>query len=112
MLKKIIDQKLVSMLCVCALTFVLGGLIWFVAVAWETASPLILHFNDMGVTQVGDFGAVVGIGCLAILVVLLNTFIALELAARDRFLGIFTAGVNLTFAVLLFIAAAAIISVN
>jgi hypothetical protein len=113
MLKKITGQKLVSILCVISLIFVVGGLVWFAVVSYSIAGPLVLHFNSVvGVTQVGDFGMVVGVGFLAVLIVLLNSIIAVELAARDRFLGIFTAGTNLAFAVLLFIATAAIISVN
>jgi hypothetical protein len=113
MLKKINGHKLVSILCACALAFVLGGMVWFVAAVHGVTGPLILHFNDTaGVTQVGNLGVIFGIGFLAILMVVLNAAIALELAARDRFLGDFAAVTNLAFAVLLFIAAAAIISVN
>ena len=113
MLHKITGQKLVSILCGVALAFVIGGWTWFMVAARGVTGPLVLHFNSMvGVTQVGNSATIFGVGLLAVLVVGLNSIIAVELAARDRFLGIFTAGMNLTFAVLLFIAAAAIISVN
>ena len=113
MFKKFTDYKLVSLLCICALAFILGSFIWFAIVAHGVTSQLILHFNDVvGVTQVGNFSIILEIGFLAILIVFLNTAIALELAGRDRFLGVFTAGVNLTIAILLFIATSVIIGVN
>jgi hypothetical protein len=113
MLKKITDHTLVPILCGVSLAFVLGGFIWFIAATHAIASPLILHFNSTaGVTQVGDFGAMFGIGILAILVMFLNVAITIELSGRNRFLGIFAAGITLVLAVLLFVAAAAIIGVN
>lgn len=75
--------------------------------------PLIIHFNDLeGITAVGTPTSLAFMAALGTAVVVINSLIALELEERDRFLGKLTAAVTLVFAVLLFIAFAAIINVN
>jgi hypothetical protein len=113
MFQKFINHKLVFILCGASLAFVLGGFLWACFALQGLRSPLLLHFAGLfGEVQVGGFGSVIGAGVLGLLVVLINSAVAVELDSRDAFLGKFTAALTLAFAVLLFIAAAAIISVN
>ena len=65
-----------------------------------------------GITAVGSPTNLVFVGFLGTVVVIMNFFIALELEARNRFLGKLVAALTLLFAVLLFIAFAVIINVN
>ena len=114
MLAKIIRAKAVSVLCFLSFLFVLGGSLWAdLALRGVANAPLILHFNDIdGITSVGSLATIIFIGLLGLAIVIMNFFIALEFDARDRFLGKFTAVLTLIFAILLFIAFAAIINVN
>jgi hypothetical protein len=113
MFRKFTDHKLVSALCAASLAFVLGGLFWAYFALRGVQSPLILHFSNLaGVTQVGGLLPILGVGFLGLVMVLVNSAVAFELDSRDAFLGKFTAAMTLAFAVLLFIAASVIISVN
>ncbi len=100
--------------CAAALAFVVGGFAWaFFALRAAGTDSLILHFNSVqGITNVGGLGFVAFIAVLALLVVLMNFAVAREFTARDRFFGKFLAVMTLVFAILLFLAFAAIISVN
>lgn len=106
--------KAVGILSLAALAFVLGGSLWaYFALGGAGNTPLILHFDDIsGITAVGSLKNLIFVGLLGVIVVIMNFFIALELEERDRFLGKLTAALTLLFAVLLFIAFAAIINVN
>lgn len=122
--KKIVRSKAVSVMSLAALVLALGGALRAYAVlggasggsggTFGTAgTPLILHYNDLlGVTAVGGIGVVAFMGIFGAAAVLLNFFVALELDARDRFLGKLAAAATLVFAALLFIAFAAIMNVN
>ena len=114
MSRKIADSKVVSITSLVALVFVVGGWLWaYFALHTIANSPLILHFNDItGITSIGSFSSLLFIGVLGVVVVVMNFFIALELDARDRFLARLTVAVTFIFAVLLFLAFAAIIAVN
>ena len=97
-----------------SLAFAVAGWVWaYVALRGVTNAPLILHFDDLtGITAVGAFGNIMFVGFLGTAIVIMNFFIALEFEPRDRFLGKLAAAVTFIFAVLLFIAFAAIINVN
>ena len=73
----------------------------------------MLHFNDIsGITDVGNLWGIVSMGILGVAVTVIDFFIAMELEERDRFLGKMVAVASVLFAVLLFIAFAAILSFN
>jgi len=113
MLEKFNEHKLIAVLCGIAMAFVLGSFLWLYGALHSIQGPLILHYNaDRGVTQTGNFGSLMGIGILGVIMVAVDTAIALELADRDRFWGTFLAAMTLVLAVLLFIAVSAIIGVN
>lgn len=114
MFKKILRHRIVSAIFFGSFLLVAGGAAWaWAALAGVTGSPLILHFDDIeGITAVGGAGSFVFMGILGVAVVLLNFAIALELEERNPFLGKITAGMTAIFAILLFIAFAAIINVN
>jgi hypothetical protein len=120
MIERFFYKNVISVLCGAALAFVLGGFVWAclalrgVGVADpDGSSSLILHFaNGVGITSVGGLDLIIFMGIFGLLVVAMNFAIARELESRDRFFGRFLAVMTLVFAVLLFIAFAAIINVN
>lgn len=114
MIKKIINHKAVSAACLGAIAVALGGFCWAFFRLWSMRNgPLVLHFNDMkGITEIGGFWDIVSMGALVVTITIVNFFIAIELEERDRFLGKVVAVGSVFFAVLLFIAFAAILSIN
>jgi hypothetical protein len=114
MVKKFIRHKEVSILSLSAFILSAGGFAWaYFALRGVVGTPLILHFDDIsGVTAIGGLGTLVFVGCFGVIVTLVDFLIALELDARDRFLGKLVAALTLMFAILLFIAFVAIINVN
>jgi hypothetical protein len=113
--QKFLEHRVVTSLFGVALVFVLGGFLWAVIALMPIAHsiPLILRFNDVdGITNVGGMGQIIFMGFFGVLVVGMNYAIALEFDVRRPFFGKFLAGMTLAFAVLLFLAFAAIISVN
>lgn len=115
-LKKFFNENFIIISCSAAIAFVLGGFVWaFFALRLAGGETFILHFSDLnGITNVGGLGGIVFMGAFGLLVVLINFAIAREFAGRDRagFFGKFIATLTLLFAVLLFLAFAAIINVN
>lgn len=114
MIKKILRYRAVSATSFAAIAFVLGGFLFaYFDLRRIGVGPLILHFDDIeGVTSVGSLRTVVFVGVLGLMTTIMNFFIALELEARDRFLGKIAAAVTLIIAILLFIAFLAIVNVN
>ncbi len=114
MIKKIARYRLVSLFSLASLALVAGGFFWaYGALLNVGAEPLILHFNDMdGITATGGFSNLLFMGILGALIVIVNFFIAIELEARDHFLGKVVASVTLILAVLLFLGFTAILNVN
>jgi uncharacterized membrane protein len=115
MTKKIIKYKAVSAACLGAIAIALGGFLWVYFRLRNTAGGglLVLHFNDMnGITDVGNLWGIVSMGILGVAIAVVNFFIAMELEERDRFLGKVVAVASVFFAVLLFIAFAAILGIN
>jgi hypothetical protein len=113
MLERIKRNKLVSGLIAASAAFILGGFAWAMASFDAAKGPFILHFNDLaGITSAGGTAIVVFAGIFGIAVVLVNGCLAFEFAERNAFFGKLTAILTLVFAILLFIAFAAILSVN
>ena len=113
MFEKIKKYKLVSGLLACSAIFVLAGFIRAIFLIVGTSGPFVVHFNDMqGITLSGGAGTVMFAGIFGIVVVALNGSVALEFEGRNVFFGRLISVVTLVFAVLLFIAFAAILSVN
>jgi len=114
MLKRIQKHRIVSIVSGAAVLFTLGGFFWaYFALRAVGSGPFILHFNDIdGITQVGGLSSLVFMGFFGLVVTLMNFAIALELEEKDGFLGKITAVATLGFAILLFIAFAAILNVN
>ena len=113
MIKKILRYKGISIAFGIGFFCILGATLWVYFVLRNAASVLILHFNNVvGINQIGGVTQLIGVGVTGLVVVIANFLIALELEARDLFLGKLLAAVTLLFAILLFIAFAAIISVN
>jgi len=114
MIKKILNHKTIAITSLVSLVLVIGGFFWLLfALRALGIGPFILNFNDIqGITRTGGIGDVVTMGILAVLIVLINFFLAMELADRDRVLGKMVAGITLAGAILLFIAFVAILNAN
>jgi len=107
-------HKAVGAACLAAIAIALGGFLWaYFGLRGAVGVPLVVHFNDMnGITDVGDLRDIASIGILGIIVTVVDFFIAMELEERDLFLGKVVAVASVFFAVLLFIAFAAILGIN
>ncbi len=112
--KKCLSRSPVVAMSCAAIAISLGGAIWmWFALRAAGPGPFILGFDDMqGITRTGGMGDVSVILAVAVAVAVINAFVALELDARDPWLGKMVAGITLAAAVLLFIAFAAIINAN
>ncbi|MBI5220857.1 MAG: hypothetical protein HY978_03430 [Candidatus Liptonbacteria bacterium] len=113
MLNKVIRHPLIGALCALALMVTLGGWMWVYLTLRGIGQPLILHFNPLvGINQVGNVWNLARIAGLGVTVIVVNYLIALELDERYPFVGKLLASGALVFALLLFVAFAAIIAVN
>lgn len=113
MIKKILKFRVTSLIFLVSFVFVLGAALWSYFALRTVGGPIILHFSNFsGITQIGDLSSLVLFGVGAIVVVVINFFIVLELEERDKFLGKLMAAATLIFALLIFIGFAAIIGVN
>jgi len=113
MFERFKKYKMVSGLLAASAIFVLTGFIWALAGLRTMSGPMLLHFNDLqGITATGNTSVIVFAGIFGMVVVVLNTCLAFEFEERSPFFGKLTAVLTLTFAILLFIAFAAILSVN
>jgi hypothetical protein len=113
MANKFLKYKTISIVSLISILTALGALLWAYFSLRGVGGPLILHFDDIeGITSVGSIGNLLFTGFLGTLITFINSFLAVELEDRDPFLGKLVAGLTLIFAVLLFIAFAAILNVN
>jgi large subunit ribosomal protein L21 len=87
MLKKLLKYRTISILSALSACFVIGGFLWaYFALRTINTPVFILHFNDMaGITQVGSLGTLITTGVFGLLMVVINTFIALGFEERDPF---------------------------
>lgn len=113
MFSRIIHDKFISGCFISAAAFVVGGAAWAYGALRSINQPLILHFSSyVGINQVGGLGELLGVATVAMVVVLLNFFLAANAREHDVFLSRFISAATFVFAVLIFIGFAAIISVN
>ena len=113
MICKILKFRLVSGLFLLSLISVAGSYLWAYLALQSVGGPLIIHFNsESGINQTGTLVDLLWFVVTAILVVIINFFIALELEARDWFWGKLLASATLFFALLILVGFASIISVN
>jgi hypothetical protein len=113
MTRKIKQYPWVSAMGGMALLLVLAGPIWLLIALAGSRTSLVVHFNDLqGITALGGSGTFIFMGIFGILVVLINVAFSFELESRHSFFGKVVAAGTLGFAILLFIACAAILSVN
>jgi hypothetical protein len=113
MFEEIKKYKLVSGFLAASAVFVVAGFIWAFVALQRMNGPHILHFDELrGITAVGGAGVIIFAGIFGMAVVIINGFLAMALEKRSVLFGKLTAVLTLVFAILLFIAFAAIISVN
>lgn len=75
--------------------------------------PLVIHFDDInGITKMGNFTDIILIAVTGIIITILNFFISIKIEKRDKFLAKVISIVSILFAVLLFIAFTAILTMN
>jgi hypothetical protein len=93
--------------------FVLGGWLRTWLALRGIQSPLILHFSDYtGINQIGGMAQVHGLGITGAVIVGLNLLLARALQEHESRWARILAGATLFVSILLFMALAAIISVN
>ncbi|MDO8536789.1 MAG: hypothetical protein Q7R94_00915 [bacterium] len=112
MWKKVVKFRSISFIFLTSFLLIAGGCLWAYIVLHNSSVPLILHFNDMGINQIGSFWEILWIGITGIVMAIINFGIALELEERDWFWGKVLAAGTLLLGVLIFAGLAAIISVN
>ncbi|MBI2033772.1 MAG: hypothetical protein HYT13_01600 [Candidatus Liptonbacteria bacterium] len=113
MIQKFIRFKITSAAFFASLTLVLSGWLWAYFSLRNLPPPYILRFvSNLGVTQLGDLQDIAAAGAVAMISVLLNFILAFELETKAKFLAKLLTFSTLTFAALIFIGFAAIISVN
>ncbi len=113
MFQKISRFKITSAAFLASLALVLSGWLWAYFSLSSLPPPYILRFvGNVGVTQLGDFWDLSAAGAVAVTAVLLNFILAFELETKAKFLAKLLTFSTLTFAALIFIGFAAIISVN
>lgn len=111
--EKVLKLRIKGPLFLVSFALVFGGVLWTYFSLGGASGPVIIHFDSLtGISLIGSFWSLVGFGIMALIIVTFNFLIAFELRERDRFLARLAAVVTLLFAVLIFIALAAIISVN
>ena len=113
MLEKFKKYRLVSVSLLASFLLVIAGFIWAMFQLGKVSGPLILHFDDLrGIVAVGGAGFISFMGIFGLVMVILNGSIAFELEGKNKFFGKALAVFTLVLATLLFIAFAAILSVN
>ena len=113
MIQKFIQFKITSSAFLVSLTLVLSGWLWAYFSLKSIPSPYVLGFaKNLGVTKLGDLQDLSAAGAVAMISVLLNFMLAFELETKSKFLAKLLTFSTLTFAALIFIGFAAIISVN
>lgn len=111
--EKVKRHPAVSILLFLSFFFVLAGFVWAMISLGKMNEPFILHFDDLqGITAIGGRGLLVFMGIFGMVMVLINGSLAFELETRNGFLGKLIAVLTLILSGLLFIAFAAILSVN
>ena len=113
MIQKFVKFKITRAAFLASLALVLSGWLWAYFSLRSLPSPYIIRFvSNIGVTQLGDLQDIAAVGAVAVVSVLLNFMLAFELETRSKFLAKLLVFSTLTFAALIFIGFAAIISVN
>jgi hypothetical protein len=113
MMQRIRKFRFISSIFLTSLIFIFGGMVWAYFALRGVKTPLVLHFNNLaGINQIGSSADLLRFGGTAIVFIILDLFLALELETRDIFLGKLLAAAALFFSILIFIGFAAIISVN
>jgi hypothetical protein len=110
---KILRYKVISAAFGLCFVLVGGGVLWAYVALKNVSGPLILHYNSIEyITQIGDLRALLAAGVFGLIALLVNFILALELKEREWFLGELLAAGSVFMSTLIFIAFAAIISVN
>lgn len=113
MFHQLSKHKLISGLLAASALFVVGGFAWALISLGRINGPFIAHFDDLfGIAPAAGRGTVIFAGIFSMVAVFVNGCLAIEFEERNALFGKLTAILTLVFAILLFIAFAAILSVN
>ncbi len=112
MFKKFLKFKIISAAFFLSIFFVASGWLWAFLTLRKISQPLILHFNDSSINQIGSLKDLTAIAILGIITVIADFFLAFEFEKKDWFWGKLVAAAGLFVSILIFIGFAAIISVN
>ena len=108
-----LKHRILYSIFLASFALVLGGTLWAYFALRLSSGPVIIHFNALsGINLIGSFWSIVGFGATGLVMIAANFFIALELEERDGFMGKLVAAETVLLAGLIFVALAAIISVN
>ena len=107
------ESGMVAILISLSFLLVVSGTLWSYFALHGIHERLVIHFNDEdGITQLGDLKDILNLGLAGFLIVFINGGLARRFDERDKIWGKIIAIATLFLAVLIFIALAAIISVN
>ena len=110
---KILKFRIISSIFLASFIMVLGGTLWAYFSLRGASGPVVIHFNDLtGINLIGGYSDLIMMGIAGLIFIFVNFLITLELEERDRFLGKLAAAATVLLSILIFIALAAIISVN
>jgi amino acid permease len=111
MLKKLVKFKTIGLIFLASFIVVCGGALWAYFILSAAGGALTIHFNDIaGINQLGRVSDLLLVGGTAAIIVVVNFFLTLEIAARDKFFAWLFTAATLVFAILIFIGFAAIIN--
>ncbi len=110
---KILKFRVVSSIFLASFALVLGGTLWAYFSLRNVSGPVVIHFNNLtGINLIGSYLDLVMAGTVGLIIIFVNFLIVLELEERDQFLGKLVTAATILVSILIFIALAAIISVN
>lgn len=105
--------KLLNVIFILGLLLVIAGTLWSYMALKNVGEELIIHFNNYDrKTQSGDILDLIGVGFIAVVMNIVNFFIAVKLEERDWFWGKLAAAATAFFDILIFIGFTAIINAN
>lgn len=109
----ILKFRAISSIFLFNFALVLGGTLWAYFSFRNASGPVIIHFNNLtGINVIGSYWSLISFGATGLVIIFINFIIAIELEERDRFLGKLVTATTVLLSSLIFIALAAIISVN
>lgn len=112
MWQKIVQYKWFVVSFACSFILLFGEFFFAYVRLQNVGQPIITHFNDRGINQVGTLGDLAAVFGTGLVIVVMNAMITFALVKRDRMLASLVTASTLFASVLLFVALRAIIRIN